>query len=364
MLIVDGHLDLAMNALFLDRDLRLPVAATRRAETAAAAGAPTDAGRSRGTVAFPELRAGGVALCFATLIARVTPPGRVRRDPLIEFATPEVAHAQAHGQLAWYRELERRGALRLIENAAALDAHRAAWEVDPAAAPLGIVLAMEGADPIAAPDQLATWHAAGLRLLGLSHYGPGRYAHGTGSPGPLSPLGPALLTEMARLGIVLDVAHLAEESFWQALDRSQGPLLASHANCRALVPGDRQLSDEMLRALIERGAVVGAALDAWMLRPGWVIGETTPAGTTLEQVVDQIDHVCQLAGDARHAAIGSDLDGGYGTEQTPSDLDTIADLQKLPDLLSRRGYREEDIAAVMHGNWLRLLGAAWAAPAA
>jgi membrane dipeptidase len=116
----------------------------------------------------------------------------------------------------------------------------------------------------------------------------------------------------------------------------------------------------MIRRLIERDAVIGAVMDAWMLKPDWVRGETTPqsAGVTLNDVADQIDHVCQLAGNARHAAIGTDLDGGYGTEQTPQDLDTIADVQKIPDLLRARGYAEPDIALIMHGNWLRLLGQA------
>lgn len=363
MLLIDGHLDLAMNALSLNRNLRDTVAVTRAAEARdAAAGAPTDAGRTRGTVALPELRAGEIGLCFATLIARVTPPGVARRDAPIEFATPEVAHALARGQLAWYQELERQGDLRLVGDRASLEAHLDARRADPEGAPLGVVVAMEGADPIVDPDQLAAWYAAGLRMVGVGHYGPSAYAHGTGSAGPLSARGVALLAEMERLGVMLDLTHLAEESFWQATERFGGVLLASHANARTLVPGDRQLSDAMLRVVIARDGVVGTALDAWMLRPGWVIGETAPAGLTLTSVVDQIDHVCQLAGNARHAAIGSDLDGGYGTEQTPSDLDTIADLRRLPDLLADRGYADADIAAIMHGNWLRLLRRAWPPP--
>ncbi len=218
---------------------------------------------------------------------------------------------------------------------------------------------MEGADPIVAPDELDAWFDDGLRIVSLAHYGPSAYAHGTQSVGPLTAQGRELLAAMERCGVILDVTHLADDSFWEALDCFGGPVLASHSNCRALVPGDRQLSDEMLRALIERDAVIGAALDAWMLRPGWVIGETTSAGVTLETFVDQIDHVCQLAGNARHAAIGTDLDGGYGTEQCPHDLETVADLQRVPDLLRKRGYAQEDIEAIMHGNWVRLLNDAW-----
>jgi membrane dipeptidase len=164
---------------------------------------------------------------------------------------------------------------------------------------------------------------------------------------------------MDEVGMVLDVTHLADESFWQALEKFKGPVLASHNNCRALVPGERQFADDQIRRLIERGSVIGVALDSWMLYPGYVPGETPNARVNLEAVVDHIDHICQLAGNARHAAIGSDLDGGFGTEQSPHDLDTIADLQKIPALLRKRGYVEADIEGVMHGNWLRFFQQAW-----
>jgi membrane dipeptidase len=223
---------------------------------------------------------------------------------------------------------------------------------------------MEGADPILEPGQLQEWWDAGLRLLGITHYGPGRYAGGTATELGLTELGPSLLAEMERLGVLLDLTHCSDLSFWQALDHYGGPVLASHNNCRALVPNQRQFSDDQLRAVIERDGVIGAALDAWMLKPAWVIGERfNPANpvVTLADVVDHIDHVCQLAGNSRHAAIGTDLDGGYGREQSPQDLDTIADLQKLPGMLAARGYGADDVAGIMHGNWLRLLRKAWGA---
>jgi membrane dipeptidase len=153
--------------------------------------------------------------------------------------------------------------------------------------------------------------------------------------------------------MILDATHLSDTSFFQALDTFGGPVLASHNNCRALVPDGRQFSDEQIRRLIERGAVIGAVLDAWMLAPGWVKGQTTREVVALDAVADHIDHICQLAGNARYAAIGSDLDGGYGTEQVPVGLDRISDLQKLDAILSRRGYPPESIDAIFHGNWLR-----------
>jgi membrane dipeptidase len=163
---------------------------------------------------------------------------------------------------------------------------------------------------------------------------------------------------MEECGMILDMTHMADESFWEALTIFHGPVLASHNNCRALVPGDRQYSDDQVRAMVERDGVIGAVFDAWMLVPDWKISK--PNTATLESVVDQIDHICQIAGNARHVAIGSDLDGGYGTEQTPTDLQTIADLQKIPDILRLRGYSEVDIAGVFHGNWMRFFERAWA----
>jgi membrane dipeptidase len=166
---------------------------------------------------------------------------------------------------------------------------------------------------------------------------------------------------MQQLGIILDVTHLCDDCFWEALDLFSGPLWASHQNCRALVPHNRQFSDEQIKAIVERGAVIGAALDAWMLVPGWVRKKTTPesAGLTLEKIVEHIDHVCQIAGSARHSGIGSDLDGAFGREQTPADLDTIADLARIPTLLKARGYAEEDVRLIAHGNFVRFLTEAW-----
>ena len=172
--------------------------------------------------------------------------------------------------------------------------------------------------------------------------------------------GRELVQEMRRLGIVLDVTHLTDDAFWESLKIYDGPVWASHNNCRALVPHQRQFSDDQLKELIRRDAVIGAAFDAWMMVPGWIRGKTTPAdtGVKIETSVDHIDHICQLAGSARHCAIGSDLDGGYGTEQTAGDLDSIADLARLAEILARRGYSLADVAAIMHGNWLRIFNQA------
>jgi membrane dipeptidase len=220
---------------------------------------------------------------------------------------------------------------------------------------------MESADPILQPADMGAWWEAGVRIIGPAHYGPGRYAGGTGTELGFSPEGETLLAEMERAGMILDLTHLSDQAFWQALDRYHGPVAASHNNCRALVPHQRQFDDAQIRAIVARDGVIGAAFDTWMMQFGWVIGSTANPQVSLARIVDHIDHICQIAGSSKHVAIGSDLDGGFGREQSPHDLDTIADLQMLGQLLPQRGYSDEDVAAILHGNWLRLLRRAWAA---
>ncbi len=363
MWIVDGHLDLAWNALQWNRDITRSVAELRQAPgvpVAVVSGLAPNAAIVP-TVALPEMRAGRIGLCFATLLVRSTG----RPVPHLDFPSPLQAHAVAHGQLAYYRALQRTGLIRLIGTHADLLKHSIDWELfeklphELPSAPPGVVLSMEGADPVLDPDDLVAWHAGGLRILGLSHYGPGRYAGGTGTASGLTPLAGPLLAEMRRLRMMLDVTHLSDPAFDEAMALWEGPVLASHSNCRALVPDQRQASDDQLRAIIGRGGVVGAVLDAWMLAPGWQRGAASNAPVPLAVVADHIDHVCQLAGNARHAAIGSDLDGGFGKEQSPADLDTIVDLQVILEILRTRGYADDDVNAIANRNWTRLLLEAW-----
>jgi len=360
MLIVDSHLDLSLNALQGNRDL-LSSAYTIRAQEQSTPGK----GRAQGTVAFPEMRRGRVALSFATVIARSTG----HPEPHIDFATPAQAHGIAKGQLAYYHALERQGHVRLVRNTTQLDAHMAEWaawdarypgEETGASPPLGFVISMESADAVLEPAELRDWWDGGLRLLGPAHFGPGRYAGGTGSELGLTELGPSLLSEMARVGLILDLTHCSDQAFWQALDRYDGPVHASHNNCRALNPHQRQLSDRQIRAIIERGGVIGVVPGCWQLKPGWRNGDSNES-VSLADVVAHIDRICEIAGSSGHVGIGSDLDGGVGREGFAHDLDTIADLQKVGALLGQRGYDKGDVAAIMHGNWTGFLKRAWGA---
>jgi membrane dipeptidase len=357
MLVFDAHLDLAWNALDWNRDLLQSVHDIRKHELA---DKTVDfKARGRGTVTFPELRKGKVGIFIATLLARLFRPSVM---PAIQrYASMDAAHAAAVGQMDYYRTLERAGHLFWIKDAVSLDHHIASWATGESREPLGFILSMEGADPVLSPRQVEEWYEMGLRIIGPAHYGVSPYAHGTGTVGGLFPPGKPLLKEMERVGMILDVTHLSDQCFDEALDIYGGPVLASHHNCRSLVPDQRQLTDEQIKRLVSRGAVIGSALDAWMMVPNWIRGQTEPKGAnvTMETYVDHIDRVCQLAGNAHHAAIGTDLDGGFGTEQTPHDLDTIADLQRVPALLKKRGYTDADVKLIMHGNWVRFFRTAW-----
>lgn len=351
MLIIDAHLDLAWNALQWNRNIQHSVYTIRTAENNL-----SGAGRGRGTVALPEMRRGRVALCLATLLARST--GRTIQN--LDYSSAYQAYAAAQGQLAYYHALDEAGELDVIRNRADLEDHISAWlqwerNTDLSQPKVGVVISMESADPILAPEQLSAWQEAGVRIIGPAHYGPGRYAGGTSTELGLGFEGKELLREMDRLGILLDLTHFSDEAFWEAIDLFGGSVLASHNNCRALVPHQRQFDNRQIHAVIAHDGVIGVALDNWMLRPGWTRGARDNERVTLAHVADHIDHICQLAGNSAHAGIGSDLDGGFGSEQSPADLDTIADLQQIPEILSKRGYSDEDIASIMYQNWLRLL---------
>jgi membrane dipeptidase len=355
-LIFDAHLDLAMNALEWNRDLTRPIAELRQKEQ----GMTDKPDRGNGTVSLGEMRRGGVGVCVATLIARIE---HNAYSPVFGWRSPAQAWAQTQGQAAWYRAMEEAGEMTQVRDLANLEKHIRRWETAGARdnLPIGYILSLEGADSILSLKHLERLYEQGLRAIGPAHYGPGIYANGTDASGGLNAKGRELLKEIERLDLILDVTHFCDGCFWEALDIFSGAIWASHQNCRALVPHMRQFSDDQVKILIQRGAVIGVALDAWMLAPGWVRGKTTPQSVNLklERVIDHIDHICQLAGNAGQVGVGSDLDGAFGREQTPKDLDTIADLSKIPRLLQQRGYTAADIAGVMSGNFLGFLEKAW-----
>lgn len=353
MFIFDAHLDLAMNAMEWNRDLTWSVDEIRKNE-----GGMTDKpDRGQNTVSFDAMRKGNIGLCMATQIARYVK----KENPLPGWYSPHQAWAQTQGQLAWYRAMEALGEMKQIRNNKELKIHLELWKNNTDKKPIGYILSLEGADSIVTMDHLQTSYEQGLRAIGPAHYGPGTYAFGTDSNGGIGVKGKELLKEIERLNLILDATHLCDQSFWETMKCFNGPVWASHNNCRALVDHNRQFSDEQIKELIGRNAVIGVALDAWMMVPNWVRGKSTPKGMnlTLTQMLNNIDHICQLSGNTHHVGIGTDLDGGFGKEQCPADLDTIADLQKVPALLLKRGYTESDIENIMHQNFIRFLQNTW-----
>ena len=345
----DAHLDLAMNAMEWNRDLRWNTHEIRESEK----GMTDKPDRGNNTVSFPSFRDGNIGLVIGTQIARYAKnSGQL---PGASWNSPEQAWAQTQGQLAWYQTMEHLGEIRQITTSIELDNHILEWKKNEQKTPIGLIRSLEGADSILDMEHLHRAYESGLRAIGPAHYGPGIYAQGTDASGGIGSRGRELLKEMEGLNMVLDTTHLCDDSFWEALSHFGGAVCASHSNCRALVRHHRQFSDEQIQELISRKAVIGVAFDAWMLIENWKRGHSTPAdtGVSLMHIADHIDHICQLAGNAEHVGIGTDLDGSFGTEQCPIEIDTIADLQKLPSVLGKRGYSEEDIRSICSDNWVR-----------
>lgn len=354
--IIDGHLDLAMNAIEYNRDLTKPLSEIRLREMHM----KDKADRGRNTVCLPELRRAGAGLVVATQLARYTSPG----SNWPGWNSPQQAWAMTQAQLAWYREMEEIGEMVQIRNLAQLDSHLAIWNeeyLDDEKKPVGYILSLEGADSLVNISYLEKAYEYGLRAIGLSHFGPGRYAPGTKKQGPLTSLGLELLKEAERLNLIVDVTHLTDEGFDQVMDKFSGYIWASHCNARKVVPTQRQLNDHQIKSLIQRDAVIGGMLDCWAMDIRFIdtVSDPWQLDIKLENLVDHWDHICQLAGNSLHIAIGSDLDGIFGTEQSPWDLNSIYDLTKFQSILQKRGYSETDIDNIFHGNWLRFIRKAW-----
>jgi len=363
-MIFDAHLDMAMNALDYEREQTWEVAHIRDRESA---GVYDDRGIT--TVSIPELRAGGTSVVLTTVIARCKPWVDACRANIHDgdSPAPSMSHSIGMGQLAYYKLLAGMGEVSILTTASALREHVDQWAADPVLTPLGLILTMEGADPITTPSELHQWHALGLRTLMLAHFGKSRYAHGTpgslsggaGNPhdidGPLSDLGRALLPIMEELGMPLDLTHTSDRTFAEAADRFGGRIYSSHTGARSLCPIPRNHTDDQLKQVIDRDGVVGLPMfNLFLLKDYKIDGGKDQA--TLAHVADHIDHICQLAGSSKHVALGTDSDGGFGSEHMPAEIDTHRDLSKLTDVLAKRGYNETDCDGIMQGNWMRFFG--------
>lgn len=348
-LIVDGHEDLAWNWLEFGRDPAQDALAGRASE----AGSDVQWAAGARTVGLPQWLQGQVAVVFATLF--VMPERHSYGGWMTQtYANTEQAASKAGEQLSRYRELDaREPQVRLIETIYDLEQVLATWWTPDAEPAVGLVILMEGADPIQSPAQVREWYERGVRIVGPA-WVQTRYAGGTGEPGPLTGLGRELLAEMAQVGMILDLSHLAEAAYLEAVESYAGAVIASHANPRAFLPTDRGLSDEMIRRLAARGGVVGIMPYNRYLLPGWEVGQGR-AAVPITRVAEAVDAVVQLTGSIEHVALGSDFDGGFGVEAIPAGMDTVADLGLIGEALAARGYADQDVALVLGGNWLRIL---------
>jgi membrane dipeptidase len=343
--IVDAHLDLAENVTLFGRDLTLNAAEARLLEK-----------RTTGqrTVSLPDLRRGNVAVVCTTVT-----PGFLVADVGEDFEprsalyrTPQEAEVNALKQIALYEGWEKSGLVRLLKSLPDLEDHLELWQQDRKP---GLVMLMEGADPIVHVADLPVWWQRGLRMIGLT-YGDTQYGVGVASgnqplkKGGLTPAGFALLGRMAELGFIWDISHLAEEGVWQGLELGFPRVCASHANARALTPTNRQLSDPVIRAVGERGGVIGLVLYNAFLEPRWRKDKSIPV-TLAEHFRRHADHIAGLSS-WEHVGIGSDLDGGFGLEESPREIDSVADLYKVGEVVPVAA-REK----VLSTNWLNFLRA-------
>jgi len=363
MLIIDGDYPMAYGAIDLNRDLTQPIQQVRSAE----AGVKGELGwpDEETMASLPEMRRGHIAAALVKVVGRIERPG----SPIWGYRSPQAAFAAAQAHLAYYRILDSQGEARILRTREDFNEHLRTWlqERDHSRLPVGFVLGMEGADPILSPEHAQDWWEQGLRVVSLSHYGVSTYCHGTGTgqDGGLLPPAADLLKEIESIGMILDLTHASDESAREALRLFSGAVLASHQNCRALVPGERQFPDDLLKAIIDRAGVIGMSMDSWMLyKPGVDWSNIPPRRSvfpreaiTLTHLAEHVDYVCQLAGNSLHAAIGGDTDGQGGRGGAPLEIDTVADYQKLADVLERRGYSRDDISNIMFRNWQRFFEA-------
>lgn len=345
MIIVDAHLDLAYNAINNGRNLQQPLNELRLSE-----GSNPPAGIA--TVTLPEIKRAGVGLVFGTLF---TLPIAHSQSGELAYKTADDAFALANQQFDYYHRLaDEDETIRLVTDSRSLQEVLDSFAGENGRL-LGIIPSMEGADPIRVPEELEQWAERGLKAIGLA-WDDTRYSAGAwrGSRFDITKEGYALLEMMAEFNMILDISHMSERASLLALERYEGTAVASHSNCRHLVPGERQLSDQQIRHLHQKNGIIGVVLYNKFLRAHHKAGDPKER-VTLDHVVAHIDHICQLIGDAKHVAIGSDLDGGFGYKDTPYEINSIFDLNKLVDKLKQHGYDAEDISNIMGQNWVRLL---------
>ena len=354
-ILIDGHEDIAYNMLRYGRDYTRAAAETRRIEQ----GSATVLDTGDALLGWPEFQRGQVALFFSTLYATPARMSKSQNKSQV-YKTFDEAHKLYRDQLLTYHRMtdSMPDKFRLVASTRDLNLLLDHWNSPVEKEhPVGMVVLIEGAECIRHPSEVEEWYELGVRLIGPAWVGT-RFCGGWREPGPLTKDGYDLLSAMAELNITLDLSHMDEQAAVEALDIYRGPIVGTHGNCLALLPNsnsNRHFSDRIIEGIIERDGVIGVVPFNDYLQIGWKSGKDARLDVPLSRLADQIDHICQIAGNALHAGIGSDFDGGFGVQSVPPEIDTIADLQKLVPLLQVRGYSETDIANIFGGNWLTRL---------
>lgn len=348
MFTVDAHQDLAWNMLTFSRNYTRSVYETRSLEQ----GTQISIFNGDTLLGWPQYQEGQVVLIFSTLF--VSP---IRRK-MGEWDTQCYAdHKQARSmylhQLQVYEELVEKNPekFRLVFTGEDLSRIIDHWkDGSNETHPVGLLLLMEGAEAIGDLRELDDWWYKGVRLIGPA-WASNRFCGGTGEPGPLTAEGFALIEKMAEIGYILDLSHMDEKAALQSLDAYSGQVVATHANALAKLVGsqsNRHLSDRVIRGLIERDGMIGIVPFNNFLKTDWDRREDV----SLMNVFQQIDYICQLAGNARHVGLGTDFDGGFGLQSTPTEIDSIVDIHKIAPILSQAGYPEDAVKAIFGKNWL------------
>lgn len=348
---IDAHEDMACSALTFNRDLCISAQETRNKEK----GTKIPVwGHGDTTLGWPDYQRGKVGLVFATIF---TAPEKFRDGDwdLVCFKDSSEAEKLMHQQVDYYHHLceDHPDKYQLVLNQHDLKSVLEPWEKQlPGEHPVGLVMLMEGADGLSTPGKLEEFHERGLRMVGPA-WGGTRYFGGTREDIEFSKESLQLLDAIASLEMPLDISHMRENGALAAMDHFDGPVFASHANALALLKGSespRHFTDTTIRRVFERGGVIGVVLFNMFLSTEWNFNSAREL-VTLKTVAEQIDYYCQLSGSSKQVAIGSDFDGGFGYPNIPLELDTIADVQKLGDVLKEMGYTAEDVENIFHRNW-------------
>ena len=298
-------------------------------------------------VTFPALAQGRVGMALTTIfiqrrVITAANPHDIADGPWC-FSSAEEAHAAALRQIAHYQRWQRQGHLRLLAHGSDIPNSAAP------ANPLNAMILMEGAAGLRSAGDLQAFYDAGVRVLSLAWAEGSRYSGGDRSGGDITPEGREVVAEADRLGIIHDVSHLSEQAFWTLLKIARGPKIATHSNCRALLPPrrspERNLSDDQIRALADAGGIIGIVLYAGFL--------ASEAGATSADVLRHIQHIEKLTGRRNCIALGTDMDGAFSTQYLPADIQSPAQLTVIADQLAQAGWPQEDINGFAYDHWAK-----------